>query len=246
MGARLDMAGAAVRPFQFPALREPPPAMPPPADQARAANGAAPDAAAARDAAHAAELDAARAAAIEAGFEEGREQGYAAGFAAGLAAGEAAAAEAVQRLTSIVASLGGSLTAFEQPVEEAVAALALEAARCVIGAEVKRSHEFLVCLVREAIAKVPLEMAMPRVLLSPIDLELVRHLAPDIDSAGAILVADDTIEAGGCIVVADGGQQPVKDRRWNPRHPAGAAQVDLTLAARWREVMLTLFDGEDE
>ena len=88
----------------------------------------------------------------------------------------------VQRLAALVAKLGGPLPALDRTVEEAVAALALEVARCVIGDEVARSHAFLVSLIREAIAKVPLEMGSPRVLLNPADLELVRNLAPEIES----------------------------------------------------------------
>jgi len=126
-----------------------------------------------------------------------------------------------------------------------VAALALEVARCVIGDEVKRSHAFLVRLIREAIAKVPLAMGAPRVVVNPADLELIRNLAPEIEAGAATLVGDESIEAGGCLVVADGEDSPTKDRRWNPR-AEGVSQVNLTLPSRWRAVMLALFDGEVE
>jgi hypothetical protein len=69
---------------------------------------------------------------------------------------------------------------------------------------------------------------------------------PEIEAGNAVLVADDTIEAGGCLVVADGEDRQIKDRRWNPRTPDGVSQVNLTLSSRWRAVMLTLFDGEEE
>ena len=152
-----------------------------------------------------------------------------------------------ERLAAIVGRLGVPLRALEQPVEEAVAALALEVARCVIGDEVKRSREFLVRLVREAIAKVPLEMGAPRVLLNPADLDLVRRLVPEIDGGNAALVGDEIDRGRGrCLVVADGEDRQVKDRRWNPRTADGVSQVNLTLSSRWRAVMLALFDGEDE
>ena len=180
------------------------------------------------------------------GLEEGSEKGYAAGFAEGAKAGEAKMIEAVKRMAAIIGKLGAPLTTLEQPVEEAVAALALEVARCVIGDEVKRSREFLVRLVREAIAKVPLEMGAPRVLLNPDDLDLIRNLVPEIEAGSAVLVADDTIEPGGALVVADGEERQIKDRRWNPRTADGASQVNLTLSSRWRAAMLTLFDGEED
>lgn len=252
MSTRLNLSGASVLPFQFPALKEAGaseavlaaadhnPAMAGDTGAEIAANG---------KGAHADEIAAefakARAEGLQRGLEEGRDKGYAAGFAEGAAAAETALAEAASRLGSIIGRLGGPLTALEQPVEEAIVALALEIARCVIGNEVKRSHEFLVRLVREAIAKVPLDMGSPRVLLNPADLELIRKLVPEVEAGHATLVADDTVEAGGCLVIADGESRASKDRRWNPRASEGVSQVNLTLPSRWRAVMLTLFDGED-
>jgi flagellar assembly protein FliH len=262
MSARLDLVGASVLPFQFPTLGERGMGVPgvpvPDADSlsnteadappvALNGGGAAPeDAAAAAAEAAEAEFAQARAEGLRRGLEEGRQDGYAAGYAEGVKNGEAALVEVTRRLTSIAATLGSPITALERPVEEAIVALSLEVARCVIGGEVKRSHEFLVRLVREAIAKVPLEMGSPRVLLNPADLELVRQLVSETDLGKASLIAEDAIEAGGCLVVADGADQPIMDRRWNPRAVDGVSQVNLTLSSRWREVMLTLFDGEDE
>ena len=253
MRPRLNLADATVLPFQFPSLKE---GAAPPQDAAvpvpLPANGKAPDepettvtgieqAAAAL----AAELSRASEEGMRLGFEEGRERGYSAGFAEGAAAGEAMLAQDAERLAAIVGRFGAPLSALEEPVEEAVAALALEIARCVIGAEIRRSREFLVRLVREAIAKVPFEMGAPRVLLNPTDLDLVRRLVPEIDAGNAALVGDESIEIGGAIVIADGEDRQVKDRRWNPRTADGVSQVNLTLSSRWRAVMLALFDGEE-
>jgi flagellar assembly protein FliH len=256
MSARLNLAGTTVLPFQFPALGDEAPAadaalpVVPPAPsngdvlaEAAAAMEAAAEERAARVAS---ELTTAREEGLQQGVAEGREKGYKTGFAEGIEAGEAKMVEAVKRMAAIVGKLGAPLPALEQRIEEAVAALALEVARCVIGDEVKRSREFLVKLVRAAVAKVPIDMGAPRVLLNPADLDLVRSLAPEIDAGGAVLVGDDTIEIGGALVVADGDERQVKDRRWNPRATDGVSQVNLTLSSRWRAVMLTLFDGEDE
>ena len=250
MRVPLDLAGASVSPFSFPPLKEAAAAKtngvaapvltepPAPAADDRDAEASAAEAAA--------EIASGYADGLQQGLEEGRRQGYDAGFAEGATAAEEGVAELARRLAALVARLGGPLAALDGPVEEAVAALALEVARCVIGDEVKRSHAFLVSLIREAIAKVPLEMGTPRVMLNPADLDLVRNLAPEIETHAATLVADETVELGGCIVVADGEDKPIKDRRWNPRAAEGVSQVDLTLPSRWRAVMLTLFDGEDE
>ena len=255
MSPRLNLSGASVLPFQFPALGNeaapdephvPTASVAPPED--RLAEMAAATAAVAEEGATrvASELAAAREEGLQHGLAEGREKGYEAGFAEGAKAGEAKMLEAVKRMAAIIGKLGAPLPALEQPVEEAVAALALEVARCVIGDEVKRSREFLARLVREAVAKVPLDMGAPRVLLNPTDLELVRSLAPEIDAGSAVLVGDDSMELGDALVVADGDERQIKDRRWNPRTTDGVSQVNLTLSSRWRAVMLTLFDGEDD
>lgn len=248
MSGRLNLPGASVLPFQFPALRDeeeaPVPPLPPPA-AASAPAPAAPEPAAAAEAV-AAELARAHEEGLQRGIAEGREAGYAAGFAEGATAGEAKTLEAARRLAAIIDKLGIPTAALEQPVEEAVVALALEVARCVIGDGVKRSHEFLVGLVREAISQVPIDMGAPHVLLNPADLELVRRLAPEIDDGSAALVADDAIEPGGALIVADGEERQVKDRRWNPRAADGVSEVNLTLTSRWRAAMLALFDGGDE
>jgi flagellar assembly protein FliH len=183
---------------------------------------------------------------FERGLVEGREKGYEAGFAAGSKAAEESLAAQAQRLEAMVTRLGSPIPALEGPVEDAVAALALEVARCVIGNETSFSREYLVRLIRQAIAKVPIEMGALKVLLNPEDLELVRALAPEIENGIASLVADATVEAGDCLVVADGPGTPIKDMRWRPRAVEGISQVDLSLAARWRSVMLALFEGEDK
>jgi flagellar assembly protein FliH len=246
MSTRLNLSGASVLPFQFPPLEDTDEPGKVPATAKAESNGSAlSNGTGSHAEVIAAELAVARAEALERGFAEGHEKGFAAGHAEGVAAGEVGLVEAAERVAAIVRRLGEPLAALEQPVEEAIVALALEIARCVIGNEVKRSHEFLVRLVREAIAAIPLEMGSPRVLLNPADLELIRKLVPEAEAGHASLVADDTVEPGGCLVIADGESRGNKDRRWNPRASEGVSQVNLTLSSRWRAVMLTLFDGEE-
>jgi flagellar assembly protein FliH len=251
MSTRLNLSGASVLPFQFPSLTDvgehelavavfdhsvaaPSDEGTPPAAVVEVTERRpAPEEIAM-------EFQKAQAEGFERGLQEGRERGH----AEGVEAGRARVAEAAARLAAIVTHLADPIPALGQPVEDAIVALALEIARCVIGSEVKRSHEFLVRLVREAIGKVPFEMGAPRVLLNPVDLELVRKLVPEAETGSVALMGDETIEAGGCLVVADGAAAANKDRRWNPRSTEGVSQVDLTLSSRWRAVMLTLFDGE--
>lgn len=246
MNAPLKFAESAVRRWQYPDLDddirpskppEPPPARTPPPPPG-------PDLEALARAA-AARAEAAYAEALARGLAEGREKGYAAGLEAAKPL-QQRLVEQVERLNGILGRFDAPIAVLQRPVEEAVAALALEIARCVIGVEVSRSHAYLVRLIREAIARVPIEMGTPKILLNPADLDLVRELAPEIDAKRAVLVAEESVEPGGCLVIADGDEMPVADRRWHPRAGEGMSQVDLTLASRWRGVILSLFDGEDE
>jgi len=183
---------------------------------------------------------------IERGLAEGRERGFAEGHAAALTAAEPMIAERLRRLDAVLQSLSEPVRALERPVEEAVLALALEVARRVVVGEVKMSRDFLVSLIRDAVAKVPIDIGSPKVVLHPDDLALVRSLAPDLEAHGIAFIADDTIEPGGCVVTADDNdERAVKDRRWHPRVYEGVCQVDLTLASRWRDVMMALFEGEE-
>lgn len=182
----------------------------------------------------------------ERGLLEGRERGYAEGVSAGADAAEAALEDAAQQLRAIIAQLGSPVSALDAAVEEAVAALALEVARCVIGSETSRSRDYLVHLIREAVAKVPIETGAIKVVLNPADLEIIRRLAPQIEEDGAVLVSDDQIEPGDCRVVADSQNTPIKDMRWRPRPGESVSRVELCLASRWRAVMLALFEGEDK
>ena len=180
------------------------------------------------------------------GLAEGRDKGYAQGFDEGMRAAEGAAAAQARQLAGIIDRLSAPLPVLDGRVEEAVAALALEVARCVIGSETSRSREYLVRLIREAVARVPIEMGALKVVLNPADLELVRALAPDLEGGSALLVSDDAVASGDCLVVADGQGAPIKDMRWRPRTGEGMSQVDLSLATRWRAVMRALFEGEEK
>jgi flagellar assembly protein FliH len=183
---------------------------------------------------------------FEAGRREGREQGYAEGLAEGQRAAEQHLVEELRLLDAMTRRLAEPGRALERPVEEAIVTLALEVARWVIGTEVSNSPDYIIGLIREAVAQVPIDVGTPAIVLNPIDVELVRGLAPDLEENGIPLVGDESVEPGGCLVVADGAEgAAMKDRRWHPRPHQGVCEVDLTLASRWRNAMLAMFEGEE-
>jgi flagellar assembly protein FliH len=180
------------------------------------------------------------------GLQEGRDLGFAEGVLLGRQAADLQFAEHLQRLDAVVRRLGEPVRALERPVEEAVIALALEVARWVIGSEISRSRDHLLTLIRDAVSKVPLDVGTPMIVLNPGDAQAIRDLAPDLESNGIALIADETMELGGCRVVATGAEGiAAKDRRWHPRALQGICEVDLTLASRWRDAMFAMFEGED-
>lgn len=181
------------------------------------------------------------AAGLARGIEEGRVQGRSEGYDAGRRAAEADAAATVARIAKVFDGLGGEITKLDDAVEDAVVTLAIEIARRVIGAEVTRNREALAGLIRQVLAEIPIDTGVPRILLHPDDLAALRTHLPDIGNGKVELVADETIEAGGCRVLADGVDHATRpDRRWIER--SNLFEGDLTLAARWRAAMLALFD----
>jgi flagellar assembly protein FliH len=188
----------------------------------------------------------------EQGLSEGREKGYADASVAAEAAlaaldvARTALSEEARRLAVVADRLGAPIAALDAAVENAVVALALEIARCVIGSEVSRSRDYLVRLIREALAKVPIDLGAISIVLSPADHQLISRLAPEIADGSAAIVTDDAVAPGDCRIIADSLAASARDLRWRPRPAEAAAQVNLSLATRWRAVMRTLFEEENK
>lgn len=232
----------ALRPMREPTTSQPPPPVAEPAapevDEAATAAAAA---AAALEALRAEKAAAGHAEGLARGLEEGRAQGHREAVDAGQRVAEAETAAAVARIAKVLNALGGEIAVLGGAVEDAVVALALELARRVVGAEVTRNREALADLVRQVLAEIPIDTGTPRILLHPDDLAALRAHVPDLGSGKVELVADDSMEAGGCRVLADGIDNATRpDRRWIDR--STLFEGDLTLAARWRAAMLALFD----
>lgn len=174
-----------------------------------------------------AELDRLREAARTAGLAQGREQGFAEGHAqghaAGLAAGEAELREQAAQLQALAGALPGALQAAHDEVAQAVVALALDIARQVVHRSLETKPELLLPLVRELLHREPALQGDPRLLLHPLDAELVnRQLGSELDAAGWQVRPDDTVSRGGCLVQASSGT------------------CDASLETRWARVQAAL------
>jgi flagellar assembly protein FliH len=149
-----------------------------------------------------ADAEAAAAAVREQARATGYAEGYAEGHAAGRAQAEAELARAVE-LVRRVAEAGEALRlALLMEAEGQAVALAVAAARRVVGAAAERHAELAAAVVREGIRSTIGHLL--RVRVHPADVDAV---SVSLQEAGitAPVVADGAIEAGGCIIDVEGG-----------------------------------------
>lgn len=172
------------------------------------------------------EVEEIRRQAHEAGFKEGREAGYQDGYTAGHKEGfetghkegYTPAAEAAQHLATLAAKLDSALAALDPQIADELAALALEVAQEVLRQTLKTQPETVVTVVHDALTHLPHQHA--NIYLNPADAGLVRQYAGDqLTHAGHRIHEDQRLQRGDVLI------------------EAGGAQVDATVANRWRRVV---------
>lgn len=161
----------------------------------------------------------------DAGFQEGRaaghEEGYQAGIAKGQQEGRVAGEEASRQLLAVAAKLDAALAELDVQVAEELMALALEVAQEVLRQTISLHPETVVTVVRDALGYLPHQHA--NIYLQPDDAALVREYAGDqLNHAGHRIHEDPRLQRGDVLI------------------EAGGAQVDATVASRWRRVIATL------
>lgn len=145
-------------------------------------------------------------AAAEAVREQARAAGYAEGYAQGHAEGRAHAEAELARAVALVrraAEAGEAIRlALLMEAEGQAVALAVAAARRVVGAAAERHAELAAAVVREGLRSTTGRLL--RVRVHPDDVDAVRL---SLQEAGitAPAVADGAVEAGGCIIDVEGG-----------------------------------------
>lgn len=153
------------------------------------------------------------AAARQAGYQDGYRDGSASAEAFKLTHGRQVAAQIGTLLQAFDAAFGE----LEQRMAEALMHTAVELAKQVVRAELRQHPEHIAKVAHDAIEALMLSARHVRVFVHPEDLELVEAGAGDVLKArGAHLMADPTIERGGCRVDSD------------------VASVDALVAQRWQ------------
>ena len=171
---------------------------------------------------------------LEQAREQARELGHAAGYAAGLeqglAEGRQRAAEQLlgdaSRFAGLLDSLAAPLANLDQELLDSMVQLTCALARQVVRRELTAVPARIGELVREGVAALPPAARQISVHLNPLDLDLVRTMAPrGRGDARWERVADPGLTCGGCRISTE------------------SSEVDLTLETRLSEVFARLLEG---
>jgi flagellar assembly protein FliH len=152
-----------------------------------------------------------------------REAARAEGYAEGLAVGRVEGEQACGRMKQLVESFGNTLDNFDFHLADMVLELALDVARQVVAGELAARPERILDVVNLALKQMAETSREARLLLNPDDAALVRpHLDQVLDKNRLRIVEDVRIVRGGCLIETAQGD------------------LDATLPARWRQVVLVL------
>lgn len=151
--------------------------------------------------------------------EAARAEGYAEGVAAGRVEGE----QACGRMKQLVESFSMTLDNLDFRLADMVLELALDVARQVVAGELAARPERILDVVNLALKQMAETSREARLLLNPDDAALVRpHLDQVLDKNRLRIVEDVRIVRGGCLIETAQGD------------------LDATLPARWRQVVMVL------
>jgi len=164
-----------------------------------------------------------------------RQESHAQGFAQGQAHATLAAQqsmnayieqqghEAAQRFGSLFAAAQEQLAQSQQVVARGVLELACELARQVLLQELSVNPNVLQPVLREALDVLVADTKSAVVRLNPLDLEVLRGaMQVEFPDLALTLVADASLQPGGCVVAAAG------------------TVVDASVPTRWRRVVAQL------
>jgi len=162
------------------------------------------------------------------GLNEGRQaghaEGHAAGHAEGLTEGREQGRQEAAHLNALVTRVAQAMTGLEEQMGQSLITLALDIAAQVLRGELAERPESMLHAVHEVLHLNPAApQGVMRLWVHPEDLELVRlHLADELKDGNWRVLADESIERGGC------------------RAESPYGDIDATLHTRWRRVAASL------
>ena len=148
--------------------------------------------------------------AYQRGFTDGREKGMIDAENTWRALGEKKIEPLLISLQEVLLQLNNIRKETHQEIEKEVVELALAIARQVICQEVALDRDIVVCVAREALAKVE-DPGRIKIKMSPSDLQFIKetrsqlsNLIENIDNV--TIEAAENIQSGGCIIETDLGE----------------------------------------
>ena len=158
------------------------------------------------------------------GRQAGHTEGHAAGYAEGLAQGREQGQQEAAHLNTLVTRVAKAMGDLEEQMGQSLITLALDIASQVLRGELAEHPESMLHAVREVLHLNPAApQGVMRLWVHPDDIELVRlHLADELKDGNWRVLADESIERGGC------------------RAESPYGDIDATLHTRWRRVAASL------
>ncbi|MFN0302487.1 MAG: FliH/SctL family protein [Burkholderiales bacterium] len=145
------------------------------------------------------------------------------GFAAGLSEGKALGQQQVQRFSKILHLVEAAFADLETSTASALIELSIDLARTVVRSELVTRNDLIQPVIAEALRALPEAVTTGEITLNPIDQDLVATYLGETDKLGNWrLVADPSVEAGGCRIITR------------------SCDIDATMKTRWLRAMQTI------
>jgi flagellar assembly protein FliH len=159
--------------------------------------------------------------------EEARKEGYSEGHREGLQTGHREAlaqmAPRIALMEQLIASLKTDLSRLDQELATDVLQLALAVARNLVGSALQARPEIVQDCVEQALKQLAQNYGPVRLVVNPLDSELVRGVLETAQLAGGwSLKEDERVSRGGCKV------------------ETAAGEIDATLETRWHRAIAVL------
>ena len=154
---------------------------------------------------------------VQAARQSGYQEGYRDGLVALDGFKQSFAANTSAQVSALLHSVATQLDALQQAMASAVADTATQLARQIVRSELGARPELIVDVAEQALEALMLSARHITLRLHPDDQLLVAQGAADVLAArSARLIADVSVQRGGCLIESDLGR------------------VDATIASRWR------------
>jgi len=157
------------------------------------------------------------------GFDEGKKAGYEEGLNTGLLNGQSSIQETVNFLSEITFNLQKLYAFSREHIGQEMIDLSIDLARAITYRAIEKQPDIIFDVVEKALEQVPILQLPAKLLLNPLDAELIEaNQGRSLSDAGWRIVHDASISRGGC------------------RLETGSHDVDASVEKRFAKMMATL------